>query len=73
MGGQVRLLAGKETSHLTAARRSVIPARLNGVSQPKVVSGPYSKAVGECIYCGSKAGLSREHVLPFGLRRKRRA
>ena len=32
-----------------------------------MMNGDKFKSVGQCIYCGSKSGLTREHIVPFGL------
>src|SRR5258705_11525776 len=28
---------------------------------------PNGRVIGECIYCGSTRGLTREHAVPYGL------
>ena len=41
---------------------------LDAMSHPNHVQTTYRfKPVGECIYCGARAGLSDEHIVPYAL------
>lgn len=62
---------GKQELMKTAPPVIKIPAalgrRIPGDGTIFIPDAPNSPTIGECIYCGSKAGLSDEHTIPYAL------